>query len=400
MAVALFLAARSGIPRYLRFGVQRQLSSASTDVEIQAALFRAAGLGLPGIPVLVSSLGSKDPRIVELTRGVLLEAIDHWQIQPVEKMQPIVKALIRKMVEESELFGPISWDTSAEICETVLEWRELSLGPADDPFVDDCDYLLRQGMKYRTRSERTEPPQLVDSDTAGLKKAYQNPLANASQDPDLVPLHVDVPRGGLAITEEDIPLRTGIPQLASPVENARSKREDAKANIPTSLLPDGLLAGVILKANRSDASVSLFHRDVKPDKAGGAGSYGTPSTFSGQMNAPARLKGDDNELQELRRGLPGKLADSLIGRLESSEVSARLELTTGIIDIPGVDPRPWLLRLSHDQDARVREASLAIMATATDVRFSQRIREMSYGDPDGSIRSQAGKAVEFIESHR
>jgi len=74
--------------------------------------------------------------------------------------------------------------------------------------------------------------------------------------------------------------------------------------------------------------------------------------------------------------------------------AVRLEVTKKLTNIAVSDPRPWLLWLSHDIDASVRKATVAILATNPDPILQDRLLELELEETDESVLGVVKQALE------
>jgi HEAT repeat protein len=69
----------------------------------------------------------------------------------------------------------------------------------------------------------------------------------------------------------------------------------------------------------------------------------------------------------------------------------RMALTRRLPELPGVNPVPWLLELSRDDDAEVRRSAISLMATTGDPALLKRIQTMARKDRDPWVQRQADR---------
>jgi hypothetical protein len=86
------------------------------------------------------------------------------------------------------------------------------------------------------------------------------------------------------------------------------------------------------------------------------------------------------------RGLSGQHLE-LARDLTDPDPAVRRRLVDRLPDIPGLVARPWLLWLSHDDDADVRLAALTFLATSTDPRLLDYVRQLADRDQDPRIEA-------------
>jgi HEAT repeat protein len=74
--------------------------------------------------------------------------------------------------------------------------------------------------------------------------------------------------------------------------------------------------------------------------------------------------------------------------------TVRLALAKALPNIGVNDPRPWLLWLSHDLDADVRRATVAILATNPDPALQDRLLELELKETNESVLDVVKQALE------
>ena len=74
--------------------------------------------------------------------------------------------------------------------------------------------------------------------------------------------------------------------------------------------------------------------------------------------------------------------------------AVRLALAQALPNIAVNDSRPWLLWLSRDTDAKVRRATVAILATDPDPALQERLLELELEETDASVLAVVKQALE------
>lgn len=90
----------------------------------------------------------------------------------------------------------------------------------------------------------------------------------------------------------------------------------------------------------------------------------------------------------VRRGF-SEVHLELARRLFDPDPRARLELARRLPGLQSVDAEPWLVWLCEDEDAEVRAAAMALLATTGDPALLRRIERMAETDGDARVRRQA-----------
>jgi hypothetical protein len=112
---------------------------------------------------------------------------------------------------------------------------------------------------------------------------------------------------------------------------------------------------------------------------------------------PQILDGAAAELK--RRGLSPRLVE-LGKRLTDPDPKERRHWAELLPRMSGIDAKPWLLWLSHDQDPDVRLAVVTLMATSGDPDMLNRVSQMGRDDDDPRIQAQAARFAEGAKASR
>ncbi len=119
--------------------------------------------------------------------------------------------------------------------------------------------------------------------------------------------------------------------------------------------------------------------------------------FALRANDPSRRRRAEEELRGagIRSALqlePGQ------EQLTDPDPRVRRELAESLPAMPGVDARNWLVWLSRDQNADVRLAAMAVMATCGDPNILRRIEQMARRDVDPRVQRQGEQLLKVIQA--
>jgi hypothetical protein len=103
----------------------------------------------------------------------------------------------------------------------------------------------------------------------------------------------------------------------------------------------------------------------------------------------------DNE-QLKQRGFD-RLSLPLVQKLFSSSQD-KLRLVDDVLKAPGVNPRPWLMLLADDPDAKVRLAAITVMATSNDAALVELAWQRAIHDRDPRVAALANRLRERREA--
>jgi hypothetical protein len=87
----------------------------------------------------------------------------------------------------------------------------------------------------------------------------------------------------------------------------------------------------------------------------------------------------------IRRGF-SEVHLELARRLFDPDPAVRKELVRTLPDLHSIDAMPWLLRLTQDEDAEVRQAALTLLATTGDPTMLSRVQEIARQDRDPGVQ--------------
>jgi len=346
---------------------------AAESPEQAAAIARELGaLDDSAIRPLVQALVSEEPLVSAAAWEEINRRLAAWRELSRKASGTKVAALARELAEwresiplehqrgvrrwaEAILFWPLKGsqaDAGAVMadCEAILELPE-----PDQQLLTERLALLAQKQSQPPEEESPVVVELPPEESQATESSNLPPIVSARD-------VASPPTNSGTITDDEPAESPPIPPYpreprgiyvprARPIEDAAPPAEPPKLNPsePTLMPP------VKASAESSDLA-SVPEIEVMYDL---------------QSEDAATVAAAESELT--RRGYK-KSQLSLARQLTSADPAVRLKLVKSLPQARGIDPRPWLLRLSEDSDEGVRTAALSILRTSQDEDLLQKLR--------------------------
>lgn len=382
-----------GRGQWLAWHWGRQLATVPDD-QAAALLARIAELDQDGIPLLVDAMGSHREAVASGARRVLAERQQRWENLPWCEAAPRLLVLAESLAARGEGLPPTARREARRIAAWILRWRPAQSTPERPRMVAACEAILKwpDGGPGEAAVGAMPPPFLEQPDT---------PVRPAPSMEDLARL----PGGGLPVGV--VPGRAA---AGASGQDARSDTMggtgtadrgqmphspgDARAGEPAMPRPNS--PATLAKGGLAEAS-RLPRPGITPAERGPpAGPAIDPRELERahtlDLMRRLRTSGGDATAQiraELvRRGF-SEVHLELARRLFDPDPRARLELARRLPGLQSVDAEPWLVWLCEDEDAEVRAAAMALLATTGDPALLRRIERMAETDGDARVRRQA-----------
>jgi hypothetical protein len=376
------------------------------DDNIPERLTELVGLGESAISPLVLSMDLPRENVAPQVRKVLQEQVTAWRKLPRQDADRRVAQLAAKLSENVEHFGPEARITAAELVVEILRWNEEGDVKDRMSLLASCDRVLQ--VCAPQGSAVAEKLRVQGSDSAKRKRGLDIDAHFAGI--SMLPQKVVLPGGGLGIEsarlegpalsdpasptqpttkDEFEPQRLANDHKAQPMhvnENPLRPASSADNNAADASNPEG--DDRTARANRSGANrfASLLHNQNVVE-------------LCSMLHAeePQILEGAVAELK--RRGLSPRHVE-LGKRLTDPDPAQRRHWAELLPRMAGIDAKPWLMWLSHDQDADVRLAVVTLMATSGDPDMQSRVSQMGRDDEDPRIQTQAARFAEGAKASR
>ncbi len=372
---------------------QQSLETVSDD-RAEMLVASAAGLGRPGLPVLVAALGSPREIVASAGRLWLDRQLRSWENLPNQEAQRNVAALAEALASEVETLSPAARLDAARLANRLLRWR------LDGEIVDRsrctwlCDRVLR---------------------AANYTVTDEIPLATQIAPVEPQPPWHDIARPIAPVDDLPAPRPLEIPELPQEDQvRGRFASQIGRAAAPN-VVPLPSVEGEDRSNDLADAWAMRGHRlGVSPSQGSELKVY--PST-RGRVLVPSSPEGGapaseppvsirDRSLSECMHRLhnPGfesleaetelkrrgydVLQMSIARRVYHPERSVRLQLVRDLPRIPGIGATDWLITMAGDEDEEVRLAAITLLATVGDPSLLAQVESIARNDPAERIRAQ------------
>jgi hypothetical protein len=385
--------------------------------EQQAADFLLAHAGESIDPVrLVEALGGGRPLVTAAARDLLIETLDHWQLEPASHTSPHVAEMAAMLAQRVPQWEPHAQQAASELAVRLLRWPTDRSAMNEEQFVSDCENVLRQQARPRQGEQRpatAEPDgavasqQLPDACLPGEPYGQWRELDSAPSERQFA-----LPGGDLPIEVADRPpqtsreMRWASSEFSRPDATTRAPTPapsptDANQHQPASVPQNSPEQQPPLAWRAPDEARPIDTRATppRPDHAKSLAAGRFPDLSLSPLNdlqdvqVMHRLHASDPSLvrrarDELsRRGY--RAVDIELGRqMTDPSPAVRLRLVEALPEIPHVKALPWLRHLARDEDPDVRLAALGILATSSDPATRKWVRQAVQQEPDVRVSKQ------------
>lgn len=353
----------------------RELLSVETPEQLEAIARELGTLDDAAAKPLVEALVSDDPFTSAAAGNEISRLLAAWRQQPGKSSGTKVAALAKELARQCDSIPPEQQRLARQWAEGILLWPLKGSGVDTAAVLADCEAILAMPppdedhlaarlarlARRKEQEQRQENPLDVEMQTDGIPpKDFANlpPIVS----PENVPLPPSVSESSAAddFTEAEEP--NSFPRNPREPRGIYVPRarpiEDASPPTEPNALPTGepsLLPPIKASASQEDLT-SLPDREVMLDL----------HSEDAAITAAA-----EKELS--RRGYKA-VHLSIARQLTDPDSAVRLKLVLALPRARGIDPRPWLLRLSEDRDEGVRAAALSILRTSQDPELLQKLR--------------------------
>jgi hypothetical protein len=350
----------------------QELLAAETPEQAAAVSRELGALEDAAVEPLVQALVSEEPLVSAAAAAEISRRLAAWRQLPRKASGKKVAALVAELARERELIPPEQQRSAKRWAEAILLWP-LKGSRADAAAVlADCEAILELPRPdeelvahrlARLAEQKERAPEPASPVEIELPTDVVAPENDVTLSPIVSPADVFTPpMASISDAEEESPESPPIPLYpreppgiyvprARPIEDAAPRREPP-------MLPPGepLPLRPVSAAADTDESSSLSEVEVMRDL---------------HSEDPDVVTAAEEELT--RRGY--KAAHLTLARqLTNPDAANRLKLVQALPRARGIDPRPWLLRLSEDSDEGVREAARNILRTSQDPELLQKLR--------------------------
>ncbi|MCE9526917.1 MAG: HEAT repeat domain-containing protein [Planctomycetales bacterium] len=356
-----------------------ELLSAETPEQLEAIARELGTLDDAAAKPLVEALVSDDPFISAAAGNEISRLLAAWRQQPRKSSGTKVSALAKELAGKCDSIPPEQQRLARQWAEGILLWPLKGSGVDTATVLTDCEAILampppdedhlaerlarlaRRKKKEQEQEQRQENPLDVEMQTEGIPPqdfANLPPIVS----PENVPLPPSVSESSAADDFTEVEEPNSFPRNPREPRGIYVPRarpiEEASPPAEPNTLPKGepsLLPPIKASASQEELT-SLPDREVMLDL----------HSEDAAITAAA-----EKELS--RRGYKA-VHLSIARQLTDPDSAVRLKLVQALPRARGIDPRPWLLRLSEDRDEGVRAAALSILRTSQDPELLQKLR--------------------------
>lgn len=397
MLVSFFLARHWG-SRILAAHWQQSLDTVPDD-RAEMLVASAARLGRPGLPVLVSAMGSPRPSVSSAGRRWLERQMKAWENLANDESQRNVAALAEVLAAELDRLDPATRLEAARLAQRLLMWR------LDGDVVDRarvtwlCDRVLR-AAKYSVDDSKSVPEH--EADAGSLATTEETGETQSSKERLLPPAPLEIP---------DLPQEV---QARAPFASQANQPKSSNV-VPLPSVNDAARTPDIADAwsmrshrlglNDSGLSEARIYTDTRqrvlvPSSTDGistASETDIPIRDLSLIECMQRLHRPGLESlaaeDELKRRGFDPLRLSIARRVYHPDYHVRLQLVRDLPDIPGIDATDWLIALASDEREEVRLAAITLLATLTNPSVLAQVEAIARSDSSERIRSQAERVA-------
>jgi hypothetical protein len=371
--------ARGPYRRFLAAYWLRQLHSAADD-RAGSLVEAIARVGDPGIPVLVELLGSERACVASASRQALDDLLDGWARLPARQYSPKLAKLAQALAGRVDQFGPTARAHAADLAARILRlWRYDPAVVAPVDLIAACETVLRAAEDTTIAARDLDPAAglvdvapAVDRASDPIRRRALRGSAGVAEAPEALLRHLSpVPGGGLPF-ELPSPGHLAEDPASSPEEVEAGASDRPRQEVATDVRPVSRGDGPRSEGRRAPLDVSTL---------------GTVDLMR-RLQSPIALVVDEARSELVRRGFLGEHLE-LADRMFHPDPEVRMELVRALPESPHVDAAPWLLQLAQDENARVRQAAMALMATTNDPAMLDAMERMARDDRDPEVHGQA-----------
>jgi hypothetical protein len=328
--------------------------------------------------VLVRSLASPRPAESAAARTVLREQVTQWKLLSHAESSRRVSELAESLAEIFDQADARNREFAAEMAGRILDWPVEQSPLATARMLRSCELILRQVRVGRKVQWAGTPSRLRGRDPLGNDNAADStePAADVLDAADAAPPSLDssqIPE--VPVTQvspiDDSAISNRVPRLAATSGSRRSASISDSPDAPPVPSLDGT-------------------QDEEADGAAAISELPTRELINYVRHDD--LIASSGAIRELRRRGFDEREFDLTLQLTDPDPAVRRRLVERLPDIADFDPAPWLIWLSRDNSASVRQAATALMATSADPRLRNRLRAMELEDDDADVVRTARQA--------
>ena len=386
---------------------QQQLAAAADD-ELPLLARRLAARGEAGIAAMVAGLGSPRENVRREMRLALDDELKGWQSLPKREASQRLGRLSAALAAEAERIDASSRPFAADLATQLLLWPTEGSVVDRSRLVAECERVLRasHAASGSPGAERWRRLRDLATSAESAARRWNSTLPVAAARESLPPATLEAP----ALPPLSVPELSEEMTTSGTVETPRRLRPDPSARAvalapvtkrPAIRNPLRAAANEPARTDVSAAEQAGWSPSLDETRQAGSVELTSAANRNSSLTKREALElfaelGSENasaaEAELSRRGFTHKQIE--VGKhLTAADPEERRRWTEALPGMRGIDTKEWLLILSGDQDAQVRQAAVTLLATSQDPRLLARVEEVAQSDPDPGVRQQAARAV-------
>jgi hypothetical protein len=398
------------------------------DDAVRAAFDELAERGDLGIRILASQVGSERQAVSLAAYEALRDTISGWREDALSRPLAHLRLIAEALAGSTDRSGPAARDRAAAIVRQILLWMPPDEGGDREELIAHCQTVI-QSAGTDTGSDRLaaspgdrsdwqlRQPLLAATDRLGGRVELPTEV-RTDRKVALAGHRTTVADQGAALAEPPVPTPLEWPNAAAHSGAAANPggrmvmdeaAQSAVADLPPHASGPGSAAPLPAPAVLADLpEAQPIPRPAAREAVGDGAALAVAAAASRRASEAEQTASDLTRLPVIRvmsllhdplpdtvaaaaaelddRGLSGQHLE-LARDLTDPDPAVRRRLVDRLPDTPGLVARPWLLWLSHDDDADVRLAALTFLATSSDPRLLDYVRQLADRDQDPRIEA-------------
>lgn len=374
-------------------GLRRMQMQAADDRDLRE-LLHAWQAEDGDLTFLIERLADDRAAVASAAGEVLHEQLTDWQRLRSADSSPRVVELARLLATSAVERPPAGRKAASSLAQRILRW------PLDERKVDAAKLLADCDLVLRADAQRREQDLLLAVATApstGDAAMMVGRRADANVDGD-VAIAPSLAGGGLPWSAIELPIdepaAANADDLPPPIEHEPSFETPGEIYAPLAT-PLDLLDG---KEHADDRTASQRDGDGNSLRRtdGQQHSAGESLQAVDEWSLMQRLRNPDEARvaeAELRSRGHNARTLALARSLTNADPQVRIELAEKLPQIDGIDPQPWLLQLSRDENAEVRRAAVTVIASSNDASVTRWLAELRDAESDPRVAATIDKLL-------
>lgn len=382
------------------------------DAELRGVFAELTQRGDLGIRILASQVGAERAAVSRAAYQALRDTIRGWREDALSKPLPELRLIAQVLAGSLDRAGPAARERAAALARQILLWMPPGTDSDRHQLIAHCQtvFQLSGDNAEQLLTTADDWPQLrepLPAATDRFRGEVHLPLTALGTDRQIALAHHGATlrdeQAAFAEPPEPEPLTWPETPDKSPSTAAGRDRTVATDASRAAAAAESSPAPRIL--TELPAAQPLPHRVSSGPSTGDAIPVADPPRGTAETVPP---QGDLTRLPVIdlmrllhassadtvaaatdelyQRGLRGKQIE-LASDLTDPDPAVRRRLVDQLPAAAGPNARPWLLWLSHDDDADVRLAALNFLATSTDPQLLEHVRQIADRDQDPRIEA-------------